>query len=45
MDLRKQKCNINPSEKPTIWFSEPLFKLISGFNTVLGLLELIVNLI
>ena len=44
MDLGKQNCNISLTQKPMIWFPELLFKFISGFNKVLGLSELIVNL-
>ena len=44
MDFGKQKCNINLSQKPIIWFLELLFKFIRDFNAALGLSELIVNL-
>ena len=44
MDVGKQNFNISLSQKPIIWFPELLFKFISGYNTVLGLSELIVNL-
>ena len=32
------------SQKPIIWFAKLLLKFISGFNIILGLSELIVNL-
>ena len=44
MDFGKQNCSISLSQKPIIWFPELLFEFISGFDTVLGLSELIVNL-
>ena len=44
VDFGKRNCNISSSQKPIIWFPELLFKFISGFNTVLGLSELIVSL-
>ena len=44
MDFGKQNCNISLSQKPITWFPALLFKFISGFNTVLGLSKLIVNL-
>ena len=43
-DFGKQNCNISLSQKPIIWFPELLLRFINGFDTVLGLSELIVNL-
>ena len=43
VDLRKQNCDISVSQKPIIWFPEVWLKFISGFNTVLGLSELLIN--
>ena len=44
MDVGKQNCNINLSQKPIIWFLELLSKFTRGFNAALGLSELTVNL-
>ena len=44
MDFKNRNCNISLSQNLLMWFSELLFKFIRGFNAVLRLSELIVNL-